>query len=145
LKENVIIGKLIPAGTGLQSYRDIRIVDSNSEEARNIETRNFSFERIALNRNAAGDSGASPNIIKPVTKVLGTTVVYDDEVADGEDDFINEDGFGDSDEYGDKISDSDDDEERDYGSMFVSDSDIEEAGAIISGSSMFSDYIVDEE
>ena len=28
LKENVIIGKLIPAGSGLSVYRDFEIVDS---------------------------------------------------------------------------------------------------------------------
>jgi DNA-directed RNA polymerase subunit beta' len=26
LKENVIIGKLIPAGTGMQRYRNIRVI-----------------------------------------------------------------------------------------------------------------------
>lgn len=31
LKENVIIGKLIPAGTGMQRYRNIRLVGSESE------------------------------------------------------------------------------------------------------------------
>ena len=29
LKENVIIGKLIPAGTGMPRYRNIRITDPN--------------------------------------------------------------------------------------------------------------------
>ena len=29
LKENVIIGKLIPAGTGMARYRNIRITDPN--------------------------------------------------------------------------------------------------------------------
>ncbi|WNQ11732.1 DNA-directed RNA polymerase subunit beta' [Paenibacillus aurantius] len=33
LKENVIIGKLIPAGTGMARYRNIRIVDPNEETA----------------------------------------------------------------------------------------------------------------
>ena len=32
LKENVIIGKLIPAGTGMSRYRNIRITDPNAEE-----------------------------------------------------------------------------------------------------------------
>ncbi len=31
LKENVIIGKLIPAGTGMSRYRNIRITDPNAE------------------------------------------------------------------------------------------------------------------
>ena len=29
LKENVIIGKLVPAGTGMQRYRQIRIAEDN--------------------------------------------------------------------------------------------------------------------
>ncbi|EPD49514.1 DNA-directed RNA polymerase subunit beta' [Paenisporosarcina sp. FSL H8-0542] len=33
LKENVIIGKLVPAGTGMQRYRQIKIVDEKKNEA----------------------------------------------------------------------------------------------------------------
>jgi DNA-directed RNA polymerase subunit beta' len=32
LKENVIVGKLIPAGTGLRKYRSIRVVDNGQQE-----------------------------------------------------------------------------------------------------------------
>jgi DNA-directed RNA polymerase subunit beta' len=32
LKENVIIGKLIPAGTGMPRYRNIRITNPNEVE-----------------------------------------------------------------------------------------------------------------
>ena len=32
LKENVIIGKLVPAGTGMQRYRQIKIVDAKKNE-----------------------------------------------------------------------------------------------------------------
>ena len=32
LKENVIIGKLIPAGTGMGRYRNIRIIDPELEK-----------------------------------------------------------------------------------------------------------------
>ena len=144
LKENVIIGKLIPAGTGLQSYRDIRVLETNSEEARNIEAHNF--EKIMLNRSVSGEFGSSQNIIKPVTKVLGTTVVFDEDSGDGEDDFIDEDGFSDSDEYGEKIPGSDDDE-NEYGNIFADDpEDIEDENTIISGSNLFGDYgVADEE
>jgi len=145
LKENVIIGKLIPAGTGLQSYRDIRVVESTSEEARNIETRNF--ERFALNRNVSGEFGSFQNIIKPVTKVLGTTAVYDEDTIDGDDGFSDEDGFDDNSDFAGNISDSDADE-NEYGEkMFAGDSeDTEEETAIISGSNMFGDYgVTDEE
>ncbi|MBN2980511.1 MULTISPECIES: DNA-directed RNA polymerase subunit beta' [Cohnella] len=37
LKENVIIGKLIPAGTGMSRYRNIRIVDPLDESAEEAE------------------------------------------------------------------------------------------------------------
>jgi DNA-directed RNA polymerase subunit beta' len=33
LKENVIIGKLIPAGTGMARYRNLRIIDPNLPNA----------------------------------------------------------------------------------------------------------------
>ena len=31
LKENVIIGHLIPAGTGMRKYRDVKIIDSSKD------------------------------------------------------------------------------------------------------------------
>ena len=36
LKENVIIGKLIPAGTGMKKYRDVEIFDSSAEPEESI-------------------------------------------------------------------------------------------------------------
>ena len=36
LKENVIIGKLIPAGTGMKRYRDVKL-DTSLEQAMNEE------------------------------------------------------------------------------------------------------------
>ena len=39
LKENVIIGKLIPAGTGMDKYKEIKInTEQELEETTNIET-----------------------------------------------------------------------------------------------------------
>ncbi|MGB9860509.1 MAG: DNA-directed RNA polymerase subunit beta', partial [Moorellaceae bacterium] len=39
LKENVIIGKLIPAGTGMARYRNIKVISSEAEEAaRDVDT-----------------------------------------------------------------------------------------------------------
>lgn len=35
LKENVIIGKLIPAGTGMKCYRDVEVVPTNNEDLTN--------------------------------------------------------------------------------------------------------------
>ena len=37
LKENVIIGKLIPAGTGMRRYRNIDIVYENGEEIEGLD------------------------------------------------------------------------------------------------------------
>jgi DNA-directed RNA polymerase subunit beta' len=38
LKENVIVGKLIPAGTGLRKYRAIRLRSNGAEDAEAVET-----------------------------------------------------------------------------------------------------------
>ena len=39
LKENVIIGKLVPAGTGMQKYRNIKVaVNKNEEDVNNQVT-----------------------------------------------------------------------------------------------------------
>ncbi|WP_274365231.1 DNA-directed RNA polymerase subunit beta' [Paenibacillus thermotolerans] len=45
LKENVIIGKLIPAGTGMQRYRGIRLVDPLEEE---VQAADAASEPIAV-------------------------------------------------------------------------------------------------
>jgi len=37
LKENVIIGKLIPAGTGMARYRNIRVFPAREEAAEHVE------------------------------------------------------------------------------------------------------------
>jgi DNA-directed RNA polymerase subunit beta' len=36
LKENVIIGKLIPAGTGMEKYRGVQVMDTVTEDEENI-------------------------------------------------------------------------------------------------------------
>ncbi|MCL2776015.1 MAG: DNA-directed RNA polymerase subunit beta', partial [Oscillospiraceae bacterium] len=141
LKENVIIGKLIPAGTGLQAYRDIEVVDSHSEEAKNI----LEKRRLAMfNKSVSGESEKLPPVIKSaqITKVLGT-VVYDDDISD--DDF--DDGFDDDIEEGDDYDDRNEDdryEGKKYGDLFVSENGIEDGEVIVSGSSMFGDYEGDE-
>ncbi len=33
LKENVIIGKLVPAGTGMACYRDVGVLEENNSSA----------------------------------------------------------------------------------------------------------------
>ena len=44
LKENVIIGKLIPAGTGMSRYRDLRVVDKEAETEENSVEEDASAE-----------------------------------------------------------------------------------------------------
>ncbi|MGE4274028.1 MAG: DNA-directed RNA polymerase subunit beta' [Desulfitobacterium sp.] len=38
LKENVIIGKLIPAGTGMSRYRNVKVLDMEEKEIENLDT-----------------------------------------------------------------------------------------------------------
>ena len=56
LKENVIIGKLIPAGTGLERYRNIRV--EPTEEARanayTVSGYNSYYDDFGVGRRAAG-------------------------------------------------------------------------------------------
>jgi len=40
LKENVIIGKLIPAGTGMSRYRNVKVINVEEEQAQNLDTVN---------------------------------------------------------------------------------------------------------
>ena len=138
LKENVIIGKLIPAGTGLQAYRDIYVVEANSAEARNIKVRNL--EKAVLgNKSAVGDVGVH---IKPVTKLLGTTAIYDedDDSAEDEDMFSDEDNFG---ETEDSAASARLDE---YADRFIGLGGIDEVDdSIMSGSRMFGDFSDEDE
>jgi len=141
LKENVIIGKLIPAGTGLQAYRDIQVVDADSEDAKTL----IENSRLAmLNRNVSGESDKLSNVIRSaqVTKVLGT-VVYDEDSADeddGFDDNFDEDIDGDGEEFGG----GDEYDGKKYGDLYIDSNSLEGESVIVSGSSMFGDYDSDE-
>ena len=134
LKENVIIGKLIPAGTGLQSYRDIEVVatGNNVEETRNIIARNLS---MTSDRSAPEKSFISPN-------VLGT-VIYGDDI-DGE-------IYDDDELFDDEIIDAEDAEtlseeeyNKLYGGFLGGENTESENEVIVSGNSMFGDYTSDE-
>jgi len=46
LKENVIIGKLIPAGTGLAKYRDVRVEPTEEAKAERYPNRIFGDESV---------------------------------------------------------------------------------------------------
>jgi DNA-directed RNA polymerase subunit beta' len=46
LKENVIIGKLIPAGTGLQKYRNVSVEATEEAKAERYPNRIFTDESV---------------------------------------------------------------------------------------------------
>jgi len=46
LKENVIIGKLIPAGTGLAKYRDVKVEPTEEAKAERYPLRTFGDETV---------------------------------------------------------------------------------------------------
>jgi DNA-directed RNA polymerase subunit beta' len=58
LKENVIIGKLIPAGTGLSRYRDVRV--EPTEEAKAAMYTLPSYDDIDYNHFGIGSGQAVP-------------------------------------------------------------------------------------
>ncbi len=76
LKENVIIGKLIPAGTGMKAYRKINLsTDAEFEEKQKADRLNEQF-LAKQNRNRKDDSDA---------------VYYDNEDDDEDDELLGED------------------------------------------------------
>ena len=56
LKENVIIGKLIPAGTGMKRYRSVRL-DCDEAAQREIEERRAAFEGILVEEQEKKEPG----------------------------------------------------------------------------------------
>lgn len=61
LKENVILGKLIPVGTGLERYRDIRVEPTAEAKANSFQVNYDPFDydfRVRFGRRSAvGRSG----------------------------------------------------------------------------------------
>ena len=55
LKENVLIGKLIPAGTGMKKYRDVRL-DTGIEETEEVEDVEVEIEETAVSEAAAEEA-----------------------------------------------------------------------------------------
>ncbi len=94
LKENVIIGKLIPAGTGMERYRNVEIerTDASSETMLNL----LAGTRVALDEMGADDED-------------------DDELLELVDDHAHEDLFDDSDDDVDDEYFDDEDDEFDDG------------------------------
>ena len=77
LKENVLIGKLIPAGTGMKRYRDVRLdSDESSEEELSFEE-DFEGEDIAENTDnspeeTAETSESTDNVAEETTEEVNT-------------------------------------------------------------------------
>ena len=138
LKENVIIGKLIPAGTGLQGYRDIEVVASgnNAEETKNIIAKNLS--RDTTEKTAPLKPFISPN-------VLGTVMYGDDLDGDGE--LYDEDELFDDEiiEEEAEIMNEDSEYAKLYSGFLGGENSESENEVIVSGSSMFGDYVNDDE
>ena len=60
LKENVIIGKLIPAGTGMSRYRNIQI----EPEGQDLDEEGPSEERLPRLQSARGSRGRRPHDLR---------------------------------------------------------------------------------
>ena len=62
LKENVIIGHLIPAGTGMKKYRNVKLYDENKEDLDALVKRvqeARKLESLTENEAEASESGSS--------------------------------------------------------------------------------------
>ena len=105
LKENVIIGKLIPAGTGLQVYRDIKVVEAGSEDAANLGAKTASRPTHSYAEVVVGAANDAP---KPqyAQRVLGMHLYDEDSSEDDfavlDDDEAFDDSFDDDDYFEDK-------------------------------------------
>jgi len=97
LKENVILGKLIPAGTGMKEYRDIR-----------LNTDNEVIERPYTMDDEYRDSIAASDVNDDDTNLLNTAA--DDFVDDGFDDFDDEFLDDEELEFDEEFEDSSDDQ-----------------------------------
>ena len=98
LKENVILGKLIPAGTGMKEYRDIR-----------LNTDNEVIERPYTMDDEYRDSIAASDVSDDDTNLLNTAA--DDFVDDGFDDFDDEFLDDEELEFDEEFDDPTDDEQ----------------------------------
>ena len=94
LKENVLIGKLIPAGTGMPCYQDIEVKKINTAEDDEF------YEKYG---NAGFDEESNP--LEEDNTAEGAEDYADDDAYDEEDD-SDEDVFDDGDELADEIDES---------------------------------------
>ena len=86
LKENVIIGHLIPAGTGMRNYRDVKLYDENSEDLDTSVQRIIEARRLQEEQ-AAREGGEEPDYTDDVEEDDD-----DDEDMDVEEEETVEDG-----------------------------------------------------
>ena len=103
LKENVIIGKLIPAGTGLQIYRDISVVDADSKEAATLGIRGVSPKikpsYVESERVAVGSSSITKPQFTP--RVLGVHLYDEDSPDENLSDLDDDESYDDNYDYKD--------------------------------------------
>ena len=61
LKENVLIGKLIPAGTGMKRYRDVKL--DTEDEVINFDDEDLNFEEL-------GDEEVTEEAVEETTETV---------------------------------------------------------------------------
>ncbi len=89
LKENVIIGKLIPAGTGMKRYRNVMLDTSEADALAPVEEVEESDEDVAVEEELAEAIADEEDI--EVDEVEIDEVEVDEEVDEDEDDDASED------------------------------------------------------
>jgi len=92
LKENVLIGKLIPAGTGMQIYRDIEITDKNKEILFAPEFEDKEETPVSVPEKKAEEQSASTELDEAISENLFAALSELDfeEGAEGEEESIEE-------------------------------------------------------
>ena len=65
LKENVIIGHLIPAGTGMKSYKQIKLFDENKEDL------DVTISRILEEKKREQELEQEQEVIEPIAEETG--------------------------------------------------------------------------
>jgi DNA-directed RNA polymerase subunit beta' len=68
LKENVIIGHLIPAGTGIKSYKQIKLFDENKEDL------DVTISRILEQKKLEQELAQEQEADEPIAEETGVTL-----------------------------------------------------------------------
>ena len=105
LKENVILGKLIPAGTGMAVYRDVKL-DSDIREARRLAE----AKRRALEEAQAEKEKSKKSRKEEIKEVEDEPEIVEDDIMFGEEVYFDDEFvYADEDDFG--YADEDDFEE----------------------------------